>query len=58
MRFELYKDSVSQYRWRLKASNGQIVAVSGEGYTTKVNCQNGIDLVKSTTNSTTVDDLT
>lgn len=29
--FEIYKDRVGTYRWRLKAANGEIVAV-GEGY--------------------------
>lgn len=29
--FELYKDKSGEYRWRLKASNGQTIAGSGEG---------------------------
>ena len=33
MRFEVYKDKIGEYRWRLLAANGQIVADSGEGYT-------------------------
>lgn len=31
----LYKDAAGEHRWRCKSSNGQIVADSGEGYTTK-----------------------
>ena len=40
-KFELYTDKAGEFRFRLKATNGQIVAV-GEGYTTKPNCEKGI----------------
>ena len=40
-KFEMYVDKKGEYRFRLKATNGQIVAVS-EGYTTKTKCENGI----------------
>ena len=40
-KFELYQDKAGEYRFRLKAANGEIIAV-GEGYTTKANCKNGI----------------
>jgi len=45
-KFELYQDRAHQYRWRLKASNGQTIAVS-EGYTTKSSALNGIESVKT-----------
>lgn len=32
MYYHLYKDTASEWRWRLVASNGRIVANSGEGY--------------------------
>lgn len=38
MTFVIYKDSKAQYRWRLKASNGQIIGDSGEGYWNKSDC--------------------
>ena len=44
-KFEMYQDKAGQYRFRLKARNGQIIATS-EGYVTKVNCENGIQSVK------------
>jgi len=44
-KFELYQDKAGEYRFRLKARNGQIIAV-GEGYTTKAACENGIQSVK------------
>ena len=45
-RFELYKDNAGEFRWRFVASNGKIIATSSEGYTAKVDCQHGIELVK------------
>lgn len=44
-KFEMYQDKAGQYRFRLKARNGQIIAVS-EGYTAKAGCLNGIESVK------------
>ncbi len=40
-KFELYADKRGEYRFRLKARNGEIVAV-GEGYKSKDGCLNGI----------------
>jgi len=31
-RFEIYRDRRKEWRWRLKAANGRIIADSGEGY--------------------------
>ena len=44
-KFEVYKDKASEYRFRLKASNGEIIAVS-EGYKSKRSCIHGIQSVK------------
>ena len=44
-KFEIYNDKAGEFRFRLKATNGQIIAVS-EGYTTHANCVNGIESVK------------
>ena len=44
-KFEMYKDKAGEFRFRLKATNGQIIAVS-EGYTTKASCENGIASVQ------------
>ena len=44
-KFEVYQDKAGEFRFRLKATNGQIVAV-GEGYTTMKACQNGIASIK------------
>ncbi len=44
-KFEIYKDKAGEFRFRLKATNGQIIVV-GEGYTTLANCINGVESVK------------
>ena len=44
--FEMYKDRAGEWRWRLKAPNGEVIADSGEGYVAKTGCENGIDAVK------------
>lgn len=47
-KFEVYRSS-SGYRWRLKASNGEIVA-SGEEYATKENAKHGCEAVRRAAN--------
>lgn len=44
-KFEMYIDKAGEYRFRLKATNGQTIATS-EGYGAKAGCLNGIDSVK------------
>lgn len=44
-KFELYTDKAGEFRFRLKAANGQIIAAS-EGYVKKESCLNGIDSVR------------
>ncbi len=44
-KFEIYKDKAGEFRFRLKATNGQIIAI-GEGYKALAGCKNGIESVK------------
>ena len=44
-KFEMYADKAGEFRFRLKARNGEIIATS-EGYVTKASCENGIESVK------------
>ncbi len=44
-KFEVYMDKGGEYRFRLKATNGQIIA-TGEGYKAKAGCMNGIESVR------------
>ena len=52
-KFEIYSDKAGEFRFRLKARNGQIIAVS-DGYTSKANCKNGIESVKKNSVNATV----
>jgi uncharacterized protein YegP (UPF0339 family) len=44
-KFEVYIDSADEFRFRLKASNGQIIAAS-QGYSSKAACLKGIESIK------------
>ena len=44
-KFEMYQDKKKEYRFRLKAANGQVIA-TGEGYKSKDSCLSGIESVK------------
>ena len=41
-KFEMYQDKAGEFRFRLKARNGEIIATS-EGYKTKDACEDGVD---------------
>tara|TARA_B100001778_G_scaffold330827_1_gene334004 strand:- start:28166 stop:28435 length:270 start_codon:yes stop_codon:yes gene_type:complete len=56
--FELYRDASDEYRWRLKARNGRVIATSGEGYVNKADAEHGMNLVKNASSVTEVKDLT
>lgn len=43
-KFEVYTDKAGEFRFRLKASNGEIILAS-EGYSAKSSCMNGIESV-------------
>ena len=45
-KFELYTDRSGEYRFRLKAGNGQVIATS-EGYSSKSAAENGIESVRT-----------
>lgn len=52
-KFEMYADKAGEFRFRLKATNGQIIA-TGEGYKTHVNCVKGIESVKKNAPDATI----
>ena len=47
-KFEVFMDKAGEFRFRLKAANGEIIAAS-EGYKAKDGCMKGIDSIKSNT---------
>jgi len=44
-KFECYKDKAGEFRFRLKAGNGEVI-LSSEGYKAKASCMNGIESVQ------------
>jgi hypothetical protein len=58
MAFEIYKDAKGEFRWRLKASNGQIVATGGQGYSAKADCKHAIESIQKNAATATVEDST
>jgi uncharacterized protein YegP (UPF0339 family) len=56
-KFELYKDKAGKFRFRLKASNGQVIA-TGEAYETKASALNGIESVRKNAGDAALDDQT
>lgn len=43
LKFELYKDKGDEFRFRVKAGNGEVLATSGEGYKKKASAKNAIE---------------
>ena len=56
-KFELYKDKGGKFRFRRKAGNGQIIAVS-EAYESKASANNGIASVRKNAPDAALDDQT
>ncbi len=48
-KFEVYSDKAGRFRFRLKASNGQVVA-TGEAYETKAAANDGCEAVQRAAN--------
>jgi uncharacterized protein YegP (UPF0339 family) len=46
-RFQLFRDRAGDWRWRLRHDNGNIIADSGEGYSSKQKAEQGLQSVKS-----------
>ena len=55
--FEMTKDTAGKFRWRLRAPNGEIIAVS-EAYNSEDGCKNGIASVKENAPKAIIQDLT
>lgn len=50
-KWELYTDKAGEFRFRLKAGNGEVIALSSEGYTSKAGALNGIDSIRRNADS-------
>jgi large subunit ribosomal protein L21 len=47
--FEIFEDKAGQWRWRLRARNGELVAMSEQGFTTKSGVVRSLDVVRRNT---------
>ena len=56
-KFEVFKDSAGKFRFRLKASNGQVIA-TGEAYETKASALKGVASVQKNAAGAAIDDHT
>lgn len=54
MRFELYRDKQKEFRWRLLVGKKEIIADSGEGYTSRDKCIKDLNLVRAATVATPI----
>jgi uncharacterized protein YegP (UPF0339 family) len=55
-KFEIYADTAGKYRWRLKSSNGQTVASSGEDFDSHYNATRAAENVKANAGGASVVD--
>ena len=56
-KFEIYKDKKGEFRFRLKASNGETIA-TGESYPDKASCKKGIASIKKSAPIAEIEDAT
>ena len=54
-KFEVYEDRAGKFRFRLKASNGQVVA-TGEAYETKAAAKKGCEAVQRAADGATIEE--
>lgn len=47
LKFEVYQDASKDFRWRLKAGNGEVLATPGQGYKAKTDCHKGVERIKT-----------
>ena len=55
-KFEVYRDDAGEFRFRLKADNGETVAAS-EGYGTRAGAHTGAEAVKAAAASAGIEDV-
>jgi len=55
--FQIYKDKIGKYRFRLVASNGRIMLDSGESFKTKGNAKRSAERLKRVVTKATIKEL-
>jgi uncharacterized protein YegP (UPF0339 family) len=58
MRFEVYLARNRQWRWRLRAKNGRLIANAGESYHHRTDCMKAINLIRHIVYNTPIEFLT
>ena len=53
-KIKIYRDGAHEFRWRLVASNGRIIADSAEGYTDKAHCEQAVTRFVESAQSATI----
>jgi len=57
VKFTVYRDADKQWRWRLTARNGKILADSGEGYRRRIDCNTAIQSIRGGAAKATIEVL-
>lgn len=57
-KFEIYLDKAGMFRYRLIAPNGESLAISEDGYKSKISCMNGIKSVGVNAMNSQIEDMT
>lgn len=57
-KFEIYLDKAGMFRYRLIAPNGESLAISEDGYKSKISCMNGIKSVGVNAINSQIEDMT
>jgi len=57
-KFEIFKDKSGKFRFRLVASNGEIIAACGEGFDSREKCESTIELVRTCVSESKIFDFT
>ena len=53
-KYEMYEDAANEWRWRYRSSNGNIIGMSSEGYTTKGACERSIEIMQESADAPVV----
>jgi uncharacterized protein YegP (UPF0339 family) len=56
-KFQVYRDRAGEFRWRLVAPNGNIIADSGEGYETRYNAKRAAENVRARIGQAVIEDV-
>ena len=55
-KIKIYRDSKGEFRWRLLATNGKIMADSGESYTDRQHCKEAVERFRNAAFSASIVD--